>query len=227
MIKLYEYFEDETNVYLIMEICTGGELFDRIIEKEYFSERYAAKVFKQILQAINYCHTQGICHRDLKPENFLYETKDDESDIKVIDFGLSKILDASTKGLQRMKTKAGTPYYISPEVLTGNYDLACDLWSAGCILYILLCGYPPFYGDDDQEILRMVKKGKFDFDGEEWDEVSEEAKDLIKKLINKPERRLTAQEALNHTWIKTLAANSKKDKLTKLNIGQFKSFQHH
>mmetsp|Transcript_106773 Transcript_106773/g.147814 ORF Transcript_106773/g.147814 Transcript_106773/m.147814 type:complete len:92 (+) Transcript_106773:7-282(+) len=91
-----------------------------------------------------------------------------------------------------MKTRAGTPYYISPEVLAGNYDLSCDMWSAGCILYILLCGYPPFYGDDNQEILQMVQKGAFDFDGEEWDEVSNDAKDLIKKLITKPERRLTA-----------------------------------
>ena len=120
-------------------------------------------VFKQILEAINYCHNNGVCHRDLKPENFLYETKDDASDLKVIDFGLSKILDGGCKSnhicqsnlflakhaLQRMKTKAGTPYYISPEVLTGNYDISCDMWSAGCILYILLCGYPPFYGDDD------------------------------------------------------------------------------
>lgn len=125
-----------------------------------------------------------------------------------------------------MKTKAGTPYYISPEVLTGNYDKQCDLWSAGCILYILLCGYPPFYGDDDQEILRMVKKGVFDFDGEEWDEVSSEAKDLIKKLISKPERRLTAQEALDHPWIKHLAKNSKPGKLQKLNVESLKKFQH-
>lgn len=99
-----------------------------------------------------------------------------------------------------MKTRAGTPYYISPEVLAGNYDKSCDLWSAGCILYILLCGYPPFFGDDDQEILRAVVKGKFDFDGEEWDDVSKEAKDLIKKLITTPEKRLTAEEALQHKW---------------------------
>ena len=174
-----------------MEVCSGGELFDRIIEQEFFDEKYAAKIFKQILEAINYCHANNVCHRDLKPENFLFESSDMDSDIKVIDFGLSKILDHSTK-LQRMKTKAGTPYYISPEVLTGNYDKQCDMWSAGCIMYILLCGYPPFYGDDDQEILRMVKKGAFDFDGEEWDEVCMEAKDLIKKLIAKPERRLSA-----------------------------------
>jgi calcium-dependent protein kinase len=123
-----------------------------------------------------------------------------------------------------MKTKAGTPYYISPEVLTGNYDISCDMWSAGCILYILLCGYPPFYGDDDQEILRMVKRGEFDFDGEEWEDVSNDAKDLIKKLICKPERRLSAGEALQHTWIRTLAKNSKVERLTKLNLDSLKKF---
>ena len=112
-----------------------------------------------------------------------------------------------------MKTRAGTPYYISPEVLTGNYDMSCDMWSAGCILYILLCGYPAFYGDDDQEILRMVQKGVFDFDGEEWEDVSGDAKDLIKKLITKPEKRLTAQEAINHRWVKTLGANSIEKKI--------------
>mmetsp|Transcript_24651 Transcript_24651/g.17349 ORF Transcript_24651/g.17349 Transcript_24651/m.17349 type:complete len:135 (+) Transcript_24651:600-1004(+) len=127
--------------------------------------------------------------------------------------------------LQRMNTRAGTPYYISPEVLAGNYDLSCDMWSAGCILYILLCGYPPFYGDDNQEILQMVSKGEFDFDGEEWDEVSNEAKDLIKKLITKPERRLTAQEALDHKWIKALTKKSiNKEVIKKLNIHSMKKF---
>lgn len=101
------------------------------------------------------------------------------------------------------------------------------MWSAGCILYILLCGYPPFYGDDDQEILKMVKKSEFDFDGEEWEDVSNDAKDLIKKLICKPERRLTAAEALQHNWIKTLAKNSKMDKLGKLNVDALKKFQYH
>lgn len=150
IIKLYEYFEDTKNVYLITEICSGGELFDKIIEKEYFDEQYAAKIFKQIMQSINYCHSLEIAHRDLKPENFLYETKDENSDIKVIDFGLSKICYQKNTGkIERLKTRAGTPYYISPEVLAGNYDKSCDLWSAGCILYIFLCGYPPFYGDDD------------------------------------------------------------------------------
>lgn len=208
-------------------MCTGGELFDRIIEQEFFSEKYAAQVFKSILDAICYCHANNIVHRDLKPENFLFENTEPNSDIKIIDFGLSKIMDGSKAGLQRMKTKAGTPYYISPEVLTGNYDMSCDMWSAGCILYILLCGYPPFYGDDDQEILRMVKKGVFDFDGEEWDDVSNEAKDLIKKLVIRPERRLTAEEALKHPWIKHLAKNAPREKLQKFNMKTFKNFQSH
>ena len=100
--------------------------------------------------ALNYCHAENICHRDLKPENFLFVDETENSDLKIIDFGLSKIIHT---GLKRMKTRAGTPYYISPEVLSGNYDISCDMWSAGCMLYILLCGYPPFYGDDNQEIL--------------------------------------------------------------------------
>jgi calcium-dependent protein kinase len=94
--------------------------------------------------------------------------------------------------MEKMATRAGTPYYISPEVLAGNYNESCDIWSAGCILYILLCGYPPFYGDDDNEILKAVQKAKFDFEGEEWEEISKKAKDLIKKMICKPEKRLTA-----------------------------------
>lgn len=211
---------------MICEICSGGELFDKIIEKEFFDEKYASKVFKQILQSINYCHNLDIAHRDLKPENFLYETKEDNSDIKVIDFGLSKICYTKNTGkIERLKTRAGTPYYISPEVLAGNYDKSCDLWSAGCIMYILLCGYPPFYGHDDQEILRSVQKGKYDFDGEEWDEISKEAKDLIKKLITKPEKRLTAQEALDHKWFKLNADKNKESKhLKKRNLNAFKKF---
>lgn len=164
VLKLYEYFEDSRNVYLVTEICRGGELFDRIIEAEFFSEKVASRIFKQILQSLNYCHSQGIAHRDLKPENFLFESKAEDADLKIIDFGLSKIIrnpqflesvggQKNVKELDRMNTRAGTPNYISPEVLAGNYGVECDMWSAGCILYILLCGYPPFYGDDDQEIL--------------------------------------------------------------------------
>lgn len=151
VIKLYEYFEDDTYVYLVTELCSGGELFDRIIKHEFFGEDDAARIFRQIVQALNYCHGNHVVHRDLKPENFLFVSDADNSDLKIIDFGLSKIMSGGR--LERMKTRAGTPYYISPEVLAGNYDVSCDMWSAGCMLYILLCGYPPFYGDNNQEIL--------------------------------------------------------------------------
>ena len=134
-----------------IRLCSGGELFDRIIKHEFFGEDDAARIFRQIVQALNYCHGNHVVHRDLKPENFLFVSDADNSDLKIIDFGLSKIMSGGR--LERMKTRAGTPYYISPEVLAGNYDVSCDMWSAGCMLYILLCGYPPFYGDNNQEIL--------------------------------------------------------------------------
>lgn len=160
IIKLYEVYEDSKNVYLVMEVCEGGELFDRIIEKGCFTEIEARRVFTQIVQTINYCHSKGIAHRDLKPENFLLLTKHDESPIKVIDFGLSTNFDQKSN----MKTKAGSPYYISPEVLEGKYDQSCDIWSLGVILYILLSGTPPFYGENDGKILEAVRKGEFTFD---------------------------------------------------------------
>lgn len=140
-------------------ICEGGELFDRIMDKGHFSEAEARAIFVSIMQALNYCHSNGICHRDLKPENFLFLTKADDSPIKVIDFGLSILFDETKKtgsAKVSMKTKAGTPYYISPEVLAGSYDQSCDIWSAGVILYILLSGVPPFFGDTDPEILESV-----------------------------------------------------------------------
>ena len=129
--------------------------------------------------------------------------------------------------LQRMATRAGTPYYISPEVLAGSYDMSCDMWSAGCILYILLCGYPPFYGDDNDEILSMVQRGRFDFEGEEWDDIDEGAKDLIRKLITRPETRLTAEEALQHRWMRKMDRSNPNDvrnKLRRLNLGNIKKF---
>ena len=206
-------------------LCTGGELFDRIVQAEFFSEEVAARLFKQILQALNYCHSLNIVHRDLKPENFLFVSPAEDSDLKIIDFGLSKICEGGS--LQRMNTRAGTPYYISPEVLAGNYDISCDMWSAGCMLYILLCGYPPFYGDDNNEILQMVARRNFDFDGEEWDDIDGGAKDLIRKLITRPETRLTAAEALQHRWLKNNTRENSsvnRQKIRKLNISNIKKF---
>jgi len=222
IIKLYETFEDARNVYLVMELCKGGELFDRITQKGHFTEDEARIAFKQVIYAINYCHTFNIAHRDLKPENFLYLTKDEDSSLKVIDFGLSKVFKDGGQGDSKaMSTRVGTPYYISPEVLKGKYDQSCDVWSAGVILYILLCGYPPFYGDSDREILESIYKGVFAFDGEEWLTVSEEVKDLIKKMITVPEKRLTAEKVLEHPWMQK--KNDRKA-TSSLNISQLRSF---
>ncbi|SBT76869.1 calcium-dependent protein kinase 3, putative [Plasmodium ovale] len=200
VVKLLETFEDNEHIYLVMELCTGGELFDKIVKKGSFVEIYASFIMKQVYSVLNYLHIRNICHRDIKPENFLFYDKSTESLIKVIDFGLASYFSDINS---EMKTKAGTPYYVAPQVLTGCYDYKCDLWSAGVLLYILLCGYPPFYGESDHEILSMVKKGKFNFKGKEWNNITDEAKDLIKRCLTMdPMKRISASDALKHPWFR-------------------------
>ncbi|KEP65149.1 UNVERIFIED_CONTAM: calcium-dependent protein kinase CDPK2B [Hammondia hammondi] len=205
IIKLYETFEDHKNIYLVLELCKGGELFDRIIEEGYFSEMYAGTLMRQAFAALYYMHQHGIAHRDLKPENFLFADKSKEAPLKIIDFGLAARAGPTTI----LATKAGTPYYVAPQVLQGKYTYKCDIWSAGVIMYILLCGYPPFHGDNDAEILAKVKSGKFSFNEQDWKNVSVEAKDLIRKLLTyDPAQRLTAEQALAHPWIKHYATKA-------------------
>lgn len=227
IIKLFEVFEDKRYVYLVMEECIGGELFDKIIDKlqndTIFTEREAAKIFKQVMSAVCYCHKEGICHRDLKPENLLLLNKKDDSPIKVIDFGLSNIFKDTTGKESKMTTKVGTAYYVSPEVLAGNYDEKCDIWSAGIILYILLCGDPPFNGPNDNEIYRRIKQKKFSYSNPLWKNISDQAKDLINKMLTDPEKRLTAEQVLQHTWIKDLAPHSN-EAILKLNINNLKTY---
>ncbi|CEM02372.1 unnamed protein product [Vitrella brassicaformis CCMP3155] len=197
IVRLYETFEDPTDIYLVMEMCQGGELFDRLLDEGTFTEEDAARLLRQILSAIQYCHNCGVAHRDLKPENFLFLKKTKDSPIKLIDFGLATRF---TTG-EPMRTRAGTPYYVSPQVLEGRYGPECDVWSAGVMMYILLCGYPPFNGPSDAEIMQKVKIGKFQFPEAEWQQVSNEAKDLITKLLTRhPKYRITADEALQHPW---------------------------
>lgn len=216
IIKIYETYQDEEKYYLIFELCKGGELFDTIIENGYFTEKEAKSLFKCIIKALHYCHNIGICHRDIKPENFMFADKSDFESLKMIDFGLSKVIPKKKhqkensgnklapkkrrRNKKNMKTKAGTSYYVAPEVLQGEYNEKCDIWSAGVILYILLCGYPPFGGANDWEILLAVKRGKYSFKGVEWKYVSDHAKDLIKKMLCPVEKRYSAQEVLNHPW---------------------------
>jgi len=204
IIKLFESFEDHHNIYLAMELCSGGELFDRIIEAGHFNEKDAAIVMQQMLRAIFYLHGQHICHRDLKPENFLFQSKDPMASnvLKLIDFGLSsKFTDG---GL--MSSRAGTPYYVAPQVLAGRYNHLCDLWSAGVIMYVLLSGVPPFFGQTDQEVLAKVKQGHLNFRSRDWSGISEDAKELVRMLVKMdPEDRLDAEQALNHSWIRNCA----------------------
>jgi len=158
ILRLYEVFEDSKYIYLVTELCNGGELFDEIVSRSRFGERDAAGVIKQLLSAISYCHSKKICHRDLKPENVLIDNKETMS-IKLIDFGTSQRFEDEEK----MELVLGTAYYIAPEVLKGEYDEKCDVWSIGVMLYILLSGEPPFPGNDDKEILRNVVQGKYNF----------------------------------------------------------------
>jgi len=207
IIKLYESFEDHRNIYLILELCVGGELFDRIIDVGHFTEVQAAIVMQHMFRAIFYMHENHICHRDLKPENFLCTTKEaiEKTYLKVIDFGLACKFEKD----QVMTTKAGTPYYVAPQVLAGKYDQASDIWSLGVIMYVLLCGYPPFYGDTDADVLAKVRLGNFSFNAADWKSVSEDAKSLIRHLLKmNPKDRYTGEQALNHVWVRNKAPKS-------------------
>lgn len=230
IIRLFEVFEDEKDLFLVMELCTGGELFDRIVKSGHFSERYAASVMKQILSAVAYCHANDVMHRDLKPENVLYTDTSPLSALKVIDWGFA----AKCTKNHKFSSVVGTPYYVAPEVLFGNYDKQCDLWSAGVILYILLSGFPPFHGKDNKEILRKVKIGEFAFETKYWGKVSEHAKNLIRGLMTfEPRKRLAAPDALQHPWIQyySQAALSQDSPLTTKLGGdlfeKFRDFQRH
>jgi calcium-dependent protein kinase len=200
IVRFYETYIDYKYIHIVMQHCTGGELFDRIVKLEKFSEKDAATLMKKILSAVQHLHEHNICHRDLKPENFLFKNNKENAEIKIIDFGLSKKF---SKLETDMTTIVGTPFYVAPEVLSGNYDTQCDLWSCGVILYVLLCGYPPFDGDSNKDIFRAILKSKLEFDEEEWGNISKEAKDLISKLLTKdPKERIKVDKALNHTWFK-------------------------
>jgi calcium-dependent protein kinase len=196
---VYEFYTDNTNFYIVSEFCSGGELFDRITEKGSFNEKDAAKIMKQILSAVCYSHENNIVHRDLKPENILLDDKSDKYILKLIDWGGARYFTKNKK----MNKVSGTPYYIAPEVLNESYDEKCDIWSCGVILYILICGYPPFNGDSDNDIMKAVLKGKFSFPNEDWKNVSKEAKDLITNMLKfDSKQRYSSKDCLAHPWFK-------------------------
>jgi len=224
IIKLYESFEDHRNIYLIMELCSGGELFDRIIDSGHFTEVQAAIVLQNMFRAIFYMHENHICHRDLKPENFLFTTKDpiEKTHLKVIDFGLA----CKYQQDQVLTTKAGTPYYVAPQVLAGKYDMSSDLWSLGVIMYVVLCGYPPFYGESDADVLAKVRLGNFSFNAADWKSISEDAKNLIRMLLKmNPRDRYTAEQALNHVWVRNKAPKAQGGQLQSSLVDNLKGFR--
>ncbi|KAK2911501.1 calcium calmodulin-dependent kinase type IV [Labeo rohita] len=206
IIKLKEIFETPAEISLVLELVTGGELFDRVVEKGYYSERDAADAVKQVLEAVAYLHENGVVHRDLKPENLLYATSAPDAPLKIADFGLSKIVDDQVT----MKTVCGTPGYCAPEILRGcAYGPEVDMWSVGVITYILLCGFEPFFDDrGDQYMFKRILNCEYEFVSPWWDNVSLNAKDLVKKLIvQDPKKRLTTQQALQHPWVTGKAVN--------------------
>ncbi|PKA63371.1 Calcium-dependent protein kinase 3 [Apostasia shenzhenica] len=198
IVELRGAYEDRQSVNLVMELCEGGELFDRIIAKGHYSERAAAALCREIVTVVHSCHSMGVMHRDLKPENFLFLNKEENSPLKATDFGLSVFF----KSGDRFKDLVGSAYYVAPEVLHRNYGPEADVWSAGVMLYILLSGVPPFWGENEQTIFDEILRGRIDFSSDPWPSISSSAKELVKKMLRPdPKERLSAIEVLNHPWI--------------------------
>lgn len=197
IIKLYDFFEEPKIFYMVTELMEGGELFDRIVKKTFYTEKEARDLVKILLSALQYLHSLDIVHRDLKPENLLLKSMENDHDIKLADFGFAK----QTTG-RSLDTQCGTPGYVAPEILKGiKYGYEVDMWSCGVIVYILLGGYPPFHEENHVVLYRKIKYADYTFDEEYWSMVSEEAKDLIRKmLVVDPSERLKADAAMRHSW---------------------------
>lgn len=207
IVKLFETFEDKQHVFLVLELCTGGDLYHRLQDVTRFKEKEVAVIMQQLLRPVYYMHEKGICHRDIKPENFLFLTKDPIRDnvLKLIDFGFSCLV----KPGQILTTKLGTARYSSPQVLAGQYDESCDVWALGCLQYVLLCGQPPFQGRSDAEVMQAVKRGNYAFQGPIWERISDDAKDLIRKQLKyQPQERWQAGQALHHSFIRNMAGEA-------------------
>eukprot|EP00587_Corethron_hystrix_P009519 CAMPEP_0113318496 /NCGR_PEP_ID=MMETSP0010_2-20120614/13042_1 /TAXON_ID=216773 ORGANISM="Corethron hystrix, Strain 308" /NCGR_SAMPLE_ID=MMETSP0010_2 /ASSEMBLY_ACC=CAM_ASM_000155 /LENGTH=355 /DNA_ID=CAMNT_0000175811 /DNA_START=27 /DNA_END=1094 /DNA_ORIENTATION=- /assembly_acc=CAM_ASM_000155 len=221
IIKLYDFFSEPEKYYLVLEEMSGGELFDRITLKSFYNELDARDLCRFLLEAIRYCHQHHVVHRDLKPENLLLQNDNNDSDIKIADFGFAK----RVKRPKSLTTRCGTPGYVSPEILKGlPYDEKADMWSAGVILYILLGGYPPFMEENQKLLFKKIKAGKYEFHAEYWSTVSEDAKKLIASLLTvDPDKRLTAAEALQNVWISG-DPTALENKDLGANLAEFKKF---
>uniref|UniRef100_A0A7R9VP03 Calcium-dependent protein kinase n=1 Tax=Chlamydomonas euryale TaxID=1486919 RepID=A0A7R9VP03_9CHLO len=199
VVQIYGAFEDKSYIHLVMECCAGGELFDRIADQGHFSERAAAEVMRTLVSVVNHCHTMNVIHRDLKPENFLLSSKGKDAVLKATDFGLSRFF----KEGEPLDEIVGSPFYVAPEVLQRKYGKEADIWSCGVILYILLCGFPPFHGDTEKKIFESVISKPLDFQSDPWPKISEPAKDCVRRMLQRdPKRRATAAQILQHEWMR-------------------------
>ncbi|XP_023716510.1 calcium/calmodulin-dependent protein kinase type II alpha chain isoform X5 [Cryptotermes secundus] len=200
IVRLHDSIQEENFHYLVFDLVTGGELFEDIVAREFYSEADASHCIQQILESVNHCHQNGVVHRDLKPENLLLASKQKGAAVKLADFGLA----IEVQGEQQAWFGfAGTPGYLSPEVLKKEpYGKPVDIWACGVILYILLVGYPPFWDEDQHRLYAQIKAGAYDYPSPEWDTVTPEAKNLINQMLTvNPSKRITASEALKHPWI--------------------------
>ncbi|XP_055390382.1 calcium/calmodulin-dependent protein kinase type II alpha chain-like [Condylostylus longicornis] len=200
IVRLHDSIQEENYHYLVFDLVTGGELFEDIVAREFYSEADASHCIQQILESVNHCHTNGVVHRDLKPENLLLASKLKGAAVKLADFGLAIEVQGDH---QAWFGFAGTPGYLSPEVLKKEpYGKSVDIWACGVILYILLVGYPPFWDEDQHRLYSQIKAGAYDYPSPEWDTVTPEAKNLINQMLTvNPYKRITASEALKHPWI--------------------------
>jgi len=201
IVQLLEVYESEIDqaVLLVMELCTGKELFERLAERKWYSEFDAARVARQMLDAVSYLHSQNTCHRDLKLENWLYENPSQDAKLKLCDFGFGQIVEPSVQ----LTATLGSLFYVAPEVLEGSYGLPCDMWSIGVIVYMLLSGVPPFDGKTDHDVMAKIRQGRFVSTGKRWQGISETAQHFVRSLLRKdPYERLTAAEAAQHAWLK-------------------------
>ncbi|XP_025267132.1 calcium/calmodulin-dependent protein kinase type II alpha chain isoform X11 [Camponotus floridanus] len=200
IVRLHDSIQEENFHYLVFDLVTGGELFEDIVAREFYSEADASHCIQQILESVHHCHYHGVVHRDLKPENLLLASKAKGAAVKLADFGLAIEVQGEAQAWYGF---AGTPGYLSPEVLKKEpYGKAVDIWACGVILYILLVGYPPFWDEDQHRLYGQIKAGSYDYPSPEWDTVTPEAKNLINQMLTvNPGKRITASEALKHPWI--------------------------
>ncbi|CAI5481679.1 unnamed protein product [Closterium sp. Yama58-4] len=206
VIELRATYEDQKRVHLIMELCEGGELFERISKRKHYPENEAAEVCRTLVSVVAHCQSHGLMHRDLKPENILLVSQSSHTRVKVVDYGLAVFVKPGAK----LTTMAGSAYYIAPEVLNNCYGLEADMWSVGVILYILLCGLPPFWAEKEEGIFAAIKTGKIDVFTGVWEGVSQDAKDLVIKLLTRdPSKRITPEKALAHRWLKQHAGSTR------------------